>query len=61
MFELDCKTIFVPVFNFEIYSDFNTNIYYFSIIISKSFLFIQDFMQKKNSEDPPESHYINYV
>lgn len=28
---------------------------------SKSFLFIQDSMQKKNSEDPPDPRYINHV
>lgn len=35
----------------EIHSDFNTDMYYFSIITSKPHFDIQDFMQKKNSQD----------
>lgn len=45
----------------EIHSDFTTDMYYFSIITSKSFFYIQDFMQKKNSEDPQDPRYINDV
>lgn len=48
----------------EIHSDFTTDMYYFSIITSKSFFYIQDFIQKKKErgsvESPLHQRYIKF-